>query len=431
MTALIDLAALALTAFLCAATSVLCAADGASALLTRARAHRMAEGGREGAVALERLLERPGRTTAAAAVFTAVTSAFASLTCVILVSDIFPAVPSPATFGIGLALGTFVVFSFAVTLPRTIAVQNPEDVGLAAAGWALRLADAAHPLVRLLGVAWTRGARLVRGEESVDDPWATSDIVRAGGAPDEDAARDQADDDLIDAVAAFAETRVREVMVPRTDMRCLEDDATVEDALALISETGYSRLPVFHDTLDDIRGVLYAKDLLLEVGRGELRRGVAAVAREARFVPETKSVEELLVDMRSTKTHIAIVADEYGGTAGLVTIEDLIEEIVGDIFDEYDRDQPLVVELADGRLRVDARLPVDELNERFGTAIESDADTVGGLVSELAGRIPALGDGVEVEGLRITVDDLQGTRIRQLVVEPASRLAGAEGAEDA
>ena len=152
---------------------------------------------------------------------------------------------------------------------------------------------------------------------------------------------------------------------------------------------------------------------------------VIEIARPAHFVPETKPVEELLREMRRS-THIAIVADEYGGTAGLVTLEDLLEEIVGEISDEYDEEEQLVAALDDGSWRVDARLPVDDLNEIFGTELETEADSVGGLFTQVAGRIPHVGESIEVEGLRLTVSDLQGTRIIQLVVTPAQG-AGTEG----
>ena len=216
----------------------------------------------------------------------------------------------------------------------------------------------------------------------------------------------------------FAEKVAREVMVPRTDVTALPETATTEDAVRAIQETGYTRLPVYRDTIDDVRGVLYAKDLLVACA---LDGGVVSVADRARapyFVPETKPVEELLLEMR-TRTHIAIVADEYGGTAGIVTLEDLLEEIVGDISDEYDREEPLLTQLSAERYRVDARMPVDELNELFGTDIETEADSVGGLFADVAGRIPEVGESLVIEGLRLTVDVVEGTRVRQLVVEPA------------
>ncbi len=212
-------------------------------------------------------------------------------------------------------------------------------------------------------------------------------------------------------------------MVPRTDIVAIEDTASVQDALEAIQRSGVSRVPVYHDTLDDIRGVLYAKDLLVCLGRGSCPSTIASIAREPYFVPETKPVDELLREMRR-KTHIAIVADEYGGTAGLVTIEDLLEEIVGEIFDEYDTEQQMVVELGDGRVRMDGRLPVDDLNETFGTDIETEADSVGGMFVELVGRIPAPGEAIVVEGLRLTAERVEGRRVRQLLVEPANDAKG-------
>lgn len=191
------------------------------------------------------------------------------------------------------------------------------------------------------------------------------------------------------------------------------------DPVEVIQSHGISRLPVYHETLDDIRGVLYAKDLLPAILQ-DAEVSPLTLVRKPYFVPETKPVQQLLVEMRD-RTHIAIVADEYGGTAGLVTIEDLLEEIVGEIQDEFDSEQPLVESLPDGRHIVDGRLPVDDLNEMLGTAIESDSDTVGGVVIEAAGRIPEIGDEVLIEGLTFRVAELQGARIRQLVVEPAKK----------
>jgi CBS domain containing-hemolysin-like protein len=266
------------------------------------------------------------------------------------------------------------------------------------------------------------------GAERVASPWATSAEYRAADT-DEETGREEAEEALLEAVSDFAEKVVREVMVPRTDMKALPDTALADDAVALINETGFSRLPVYHETTDDIRGVLYAKDLLVALSSGDALGPIAPLARSPYFVPETKPIEELLAEMRA-KTHIAIVADEYGGTAGLVTLEDLIEEIVGEISDEYDREESLLVDLGGGRFSVDARLPVDDLNEEFGTEIETEADSVGGLFTELAGRIPSAGESVQIEGLRLIVTNLQGTRIRELTVEPAT-VSEDEGAMNA
>ena len=238
-------------------------------------------------------------------------------------------------------------------------------------------------------------------------PWSDEDEFRAGATEDEEAAREETEEALLDAVSGFTEKVVREVMVPRTDMAALPDTASAADAIRMIEERGYSRLPVYRETVDDVRGVLYAKDLLSAIGDGRDVTDLTSISRPPYFVPETKPIDELFVEMRA-RTHIAIVADEYGGTAGLVTIEDLLEELVGEIFDEYDREEPLVLEQVDGWYRVDARLPIDDVNEIFGTDIDVDADTIGGVVSVVAGHIPEVGESVDVEGLRITVLEREG-----------------------
>jgi CBS domain containing-hemolysin-like protein len=331
----------------------------------------------------------------------------------------------PASLVAALVFGVVVVFSFGHALPRTVAVQNPEDVALSFASAAWQVTRVLYAPAKVLFALWGWGMRLAVGDAAVTSPWITEDEYRTSTPDDETSVREETEEALLEAVSDFADKIAREVMVPRTDMTCLPDTATVPEAVDTIERAGYSRLPVYHETLDDIRGVLYAKDLLAAVVRDP---GVmpAAIAREPFFIPETKPVQELLIEMQA-RTHIAIVADEYGGTAGLVTIEDLLEEIVGEIHDEYDLELPLVSELGDGRYLIDARLPVDDLNERFGTAIESDSDTVGGVVIETAGRIPEPGDAVEIEGLRLVVHESQGTRIRQLVVEPAGTADTKEG----
>ena len=261
---------------------------------------------------------------------------------------------------------------------------------------------------------FTGTMRLATGERSSDVPW--EDAAEHRLASDDEANSGFQDEDYFDA--GMERKVVREVMVPRTDMVAIEDTATISEALAAITAAGVSRVPVFHDTLDDVRGVLYAKDLLPFLAAGALDARPIDIVRPALFVPETKVIEDLLREMRH-KTHIAIVADEYGGTAGLVTIEDLLEEIVGEIYDEYDPQIAMVTTMPDGRIRVDARLAVSEIDERFGTLLRVEADTAGGLFTELAGRIPKAGESVEVQGLRFTVEEMEGNRVRQLVVEPA------------
>jgi putative hemolysin len=224
---------------------------------------------------------------------------------------------------------------------------------------------------------------------------------------------------LISSVLEFTDAIVREVMVPRTDMATVSAADDTDRALDVILECGRSRVPVTGDDLDDIVGVLYARDLLTLFDSGEGPRSVTKLMRPAHFVPETKRVSELLRELQATKVHLAVVVNEFGSTAGLVTIEDLLEEIVGEIVDEYDEEEPMVVELEGGGWVVDARLSVDELSDLVDRELpDGDWDTVGGLVLALAGRVPAEGESFEVDDLIVTAERVQGRRVSQVRVTP-------------
>jgi len=222
--------------------------------------------------------------------------------------------------------------------------------------------------------------------------------------------------ELIMSVLEFTDTVVREVMVPRTDMITIEASASTDDAVDLVLASGRSRIPIAGESIDHIVGVMYARDLLEMFDQETPARPIQTLAHDAYFVPETKPIPELLREMQANQQHMAIVVDEYGGTAGLVTIEDLIEELVGEIVDEYDEEEPMIVEI-DGALIVDARLDVDDLAEVLGVDLPSDEwDTVGGLVLELAGRVPEEGETFNHDGLAFTADTVHGRRVATVKV---------------
>jgi len=394
--------------------AIMSAEEAAGALLSPSRLMRLAETELAGAQALSELFSNPQRLRAATALTSGAAYAAVGVTSSVFLIDSVKLVPLPGVL-LGGFLSIVIVFSLVQTLPRTIAVQNPEDVALGLAPIVTRIVAVLRLPLSLLEWPWRRLVGLVIKDRVVRLAWQSEPDARTINSDDPQSEFEVAEEALLVAVSDFTEKVVREIMVPRTDMTCLPDSATAQDAVDIIQRHGYSRLPLYHETLDDIRGVVYAKDLLPAILK-DPTVAPATLARNAYFVPETKPVQQLLLEMRD-RTHIAIVADEYGGTAGLVTIEDLLEEIVGEIQDEYDWEKPLVDELADGSYRVDARLPVDDLNEMFGTAVESESDTVGGVVIEVAGRIPEVGDEVVIEGLKFRVTEVQGTRIRQLVVE--------------
>lgn len=245
---------------------------------------------------------------------------------------------------------------------------------------------------------------------------------------------DEFEQELLESVDEFGETIVREVMVPRIDMATVLADVPLSIALETFLSSGYSRLPIIGKNVDDIVGVLYLKDVarILSKDPASLETiTVSAKSRKPTFVPESMPVDDLLRQMQKSATHIAIVVDEYGGVAGLVTMEDVIEEIVGDIADEYDREVPEVEELEDGQLRVSAKFSLFDLGERFGLELEDeDVDTVGGMLSKLLGKLPAKDDSATFSGLTLKADRLEGRpkRLITVIVEPSQELLEAQAA---
>ncbi len=303
-----------------------------------------------------------------------------------------------------------------------IAAVVPRRVGRARA---VRVATSAarvlRPLVRLLGplpgLLQAAGRALSPASEGRDGPSGSEEELRGLVDLLEQRQVIQPDErDMIHSVFELGDTIVREVMVPRTDMVFVEHDKNLRQALSLALRSGFSRIPVVGENLDDVIGIAYLKDLVTRTHEhpdSELAELVDSVMRPATFVPESKPVDELLRDMQARQIHMAIVIDEYGGTAGLVTIEDILEEIVGEIADEYDREQPPVEMLGVDEARVTARLSVEELAELFDVSIEAeDVETVGGLLAQRLGRVPLPGAVATVAGLRLTAESLAGRRNR-------------------
>lgn len=261
---------------------------------------------------------------------------------------------------------------------------------------------------------WEQINRFLSGRKKVTE----EEIQELMDAGEEEGIINEEENAMIRSIFALGDTVVREVMVPRTDMACIPIDAPVREALDTIIACGHSRIPVYEETMDNIVGLLYAKDLLKHWGKDESEILLRSIMRPPIFIPESKNLEEMLQEFRRKRIHLAIVVDEYGGTSGLLTIEDLLEEIVGEIQDEYDTEEERLIEEPGGSLLVDARLPIEELEQHFGIRIEKDKfDTVGGLAFHLTGRIPASGEIVTSDDLRITVLEADERRVIRVRVE--------------
>jgi CBS domain containing-hemolysin-like protein len=312
---------------------------------------------------------------------------------------------------------TLVIFVLAELVPRTFALQHAERVAVSAARPVFVAGVVLRPLTRTLVLVTNAVMGLIPGRALPKGPFVTEEELREtlGGGDEEEVEGEE--QELIHSVFEFGDTVVREVMVPRIDMVAMPATSTVYEALDTIVGAGYSRIPIYEGDTDNITAVLYAKDLLKRMQELERDQPVSALGRPPLFVPEQKKVAELLRDMQQERIHMAIVVDEYGGTAGLVTIEDVIEEIVGEIVDEYDQEEPLVEPIDDRSLRVDAKMLIDEVNELLDVRLPHEEwDTVGGLVFGLTGRVPVAGEVVRFDSLEFRTERVTGRRIQKVVI---------------
>ncbi|MBQ1064040.1 hemolysin family protein [Micromonospora chalcea] len=342
------------------------------------------------------------------------------------------------TFGAGwraalVTAGAMTVVSFVVVGvgPRTIGRQHAYAVGRAVAPLVRWLGRALNPLASLLILI---GNAVTPGKGFREGPFATQvELRELVDLAEQRGVVEHGERQMIHSVFALGDTIAREVMVPRTEMVWIEERKTLAQALALFLRSGFSRIPVIGENVDDVLGVLYLKDLIRRVQGDQAARQmpVAELMRPATFVPESKPVDDLLSEMQAARNHLVIVVDEYGGTGGLVTIEDILEEIVGEITDEYDVERPPVEHLPDGAVRVTARLPVENLGELFDTALPTDeVETVGGLLAQALGRVPIPGAEAEVAGLRLMAEGTTGrrNRIDTVLVSRVDRGDAPEGA---
>jgi len=373
------------------------------------------------------LIEHPGRhlfSSHIARTFAAVGTVFAGLSAsgAPIEGVDFAVSQAAAVTGLVLLLVATQAFGrvIALTSPeRTLATTSRlyQVVNVVTGPLAVVLSMMTGPIFRGAGVPQD-GARQ---PPTADDLQTQATAALAAGAIEPE------EQEMIHSIIELDRTSVREVMVPRVDVTALPASTTVAAALSVISDVGYSRLPVYRASIDEIAGILYAKDLLKHFDPDAMSRPIGDLVRPALFVPETKKTDELLRDLRRQRVHIAIVIDEFGGTAGIVTIEDLLEEIVGEIQDEFDHEEMKIIQLGSDETLVDASVSIDEVNDALHLALRGeDVDTIGGLMSERLGRLLAHGDVVEINGAELRVDQIDGRRVRKIRIRhTAAEAAGA------
>jgi magnesium and cobalt exporter, CNNM family len=405
-----------LAAILVLLAGLLASAETALSTVSHARAVELEREGRGGAARLAAITSDSPRFLNTVLLLRVV----CEITATVLVTLVVIHLLGPTWLRVVTAAGIMVVLSYIVigVGPRTIGRQHAERVGLLAARPVAALTAVLGPLPQLLIVI---GNALTPGHGFREGPFASEaelrelvDLAAASQVIESGESR------MIHSVFELGDTLVREVMVPRTDVVFIERYKTLRQLMSLALRSGFSRIPVVGEGLDDIVGIAYLKDVTKRVfdrHQAETTERVETVMRPAFYVPDSKSAVELMRDMQARRTHAAVVVDEYGGTAGLITIEDILEEIVGEITDEYDVEPVAIEHLSDGAVRVSSRLSVDELGELFNVEIDDeDIETVGGLMAKHLGRVPIPGAEVVCEGLHLQAESLAGRRNKVVTV---------------
>ncbi|MDQ3991179.1 MAG: hemolysin family protein [Actinomycetota bacterium] len=414
----------ALVGFLVVFGSVLAMAEASISRMSRIRAMALREEGRRNGAVLERIEADPPRYLNAIYLWVMLVQNGSAILVTVLAAR-----ATRGSLGIALISGGFTLVYFVTVeaMSKTFGILHSDRVALALAPavWFLGqvLAAPTRVLIRLANI-------LLPGKGLKQGPFVTEEEIRSmADVGHEEGAIEEGERDLIHSIFEFGDTVVREVMVPRPDVVAVDVNRSLNDVQDLVIRHGYSRIPAYRGDMEQVVGVVYAKDVLRQLHTGRSDRRITDIARNPVFVPESRKVADLLKDMQREKFHLAMVVDEYGSISGLVTLEDLLEEIVGEIVDEYDREEPNVEPMGDDRYRVNARLPVDELNELLDVQLPNgEWDTVGGLMMGLLGRPPGQGESVWFEGLRFTAERVQGRRIGKVLVERPAGEAEQAGA---
>jgi CBS domain containing-hemolysin-like protein len=397
---------------LIACVGIMAGSETAITRMSRARAYKLVEEKRRGAQSLLRIVENvPPYLNVVLWVTLLATTGGTTLAAILAARHLGSWSEVVATTGM-----TLLLFIFAEVTPKTFAIQQTDRV-------ALRVAPLVVALTRLLGpvagVLIKIANVIMPGKGLPQGPFVTEEEIRAmAEVASEEAVIEEEEADLIHSIFEFGDTLVREVMVPRPDIVAAPIESGATHVLDLMLRHGYSRIPVYRSTIDEIEGVVYAKDLLRHLHAGKPEVPLDTIMREPYFVPETKKVSELLREMQQKRVHIAIVLDEYGSAVGLATIEDLLEELVGEIADEYDREEPQIEPVDEDTFRVNGRLSIDDVNELLDVDLPHDEwDTVAGLMYGLLGSVPTQGETVTYDHLTFVAEKVQGRRIAKVLIK--------------
>ena len=384
--------------------------------MTKPRAAALAEKGVKSGKALVRLAAQPARWVNPLLLLINVSQTIQATLTGIVANNLF----GPAGVAVGVALNVVLFFVLAEAVPKTYALLNPikgatitaRPIEFVVRFWPLRLTSGL--LIRLTNV-------IVKGKGLAQGPFiGEQEFLGIVEAAAQDSVIEHEERELIESVIEFGDTMVREIMVPRHDVVFLDDDMTVTSALDKAVIEGFSRLPVFRkddDDVDDVVGIVYVKDLVIAERSGKGANILRDLVRAVEVVPETKLVADLMRGMQAKKFHMVIVADEYGTVTGLATLEDCLEELVGEIVDEHDDEDDSLRVLPNGDLLVDGSMPIGRLNDEISTKIpENEYDTIGGFIFGMLGRVPVIGDSVEHQGWKFSTEELDGRRVQKVRV---------------
>ncbi len=378
----------------------------------KVKIRRLVEEGNKRAILTRRLMDQPARLISTILIGNNVVNIGATALATTLAISIF------GSTGAGVAVGVMsvLILVFGEITPKTLAARRAETFSLRVSRLLNLLGKLLAPIIYVFNLLTNALVRLIDGPGKENHLITEEELRMLVNVGEEEGFIDEDEREMIDSIFEFDDTLVREVMIPRIDIVAVNVTETLENVIKLVIKMGHSRIPVFDETVDNIIGLIYAKDILqVFVEPSPEKRTLQKLMRSAYYVPESKKVRDLFAELRKEKVHMAIVLDEYGGTAGLVTIEDVIEEIVGEIQDEYDQEEKAVERLSDGSLLVDARTPIYEINELLEIDLPDDEfETISGWVFHNLGTLPDEGQEMDIGDIHVKVEKITGRRIGKL-----------------